>query len=416
MTEIKTALQDFNPWWKKPFAVEYKQRELYAQLQKYLHLPQIIALTGLRRVGKTTLLHKIIRDYLEQGKNPTTILYFSFDEFKEVELRTVLQAAQELTGIDFLSDKGIIVFDEIQKVGRWEEQLKSLYDLIGKKIKIFVSGSESLFLRQKSKETLAGRIFEFKVEQLSFKEFLHFKSLSFQPPTLYEKELLRSFQEYQRTMGFPELISITDKEIIKKYVQESIVDKIIYKDISALFKIKDVSVLQSLLNIFMHEPGQIIEISNLAQELGFSRDTLSKYLTYLEDSFLLRKLYNFSRSRRKVERKLKKYYPALVAVDLLFKEDDLSKSHVFEWLVVIQQKPEFFWRDPYKHEVDMILTNEKIIPIEIKYGKVEWEGMLAFMNKFKVPQGKIITFQQQGEKEIEGKKIDLIPAYAYFLQ
>lgn len=56
----------------------------------------------------------------------------------------------------------------------------------------------------------------------------------------------------------------------------------------------------------------------MAQELKISRQTLSNYLTYLEESFLIRKLYNFSRSKRKVERKLKKYYPTLISVDALF--------------------------------------------------------------------------------------------------
>ena len=415
MADIKTALQDFNPWWKGTFTIEYKPRELYAQLQKYLPLPQIIALTGLRRVGKTTLLHKFIKDYLERGVSPTNILYFSFDEFREIELRKVLQITSELTRVDFISAEGIIFFDEIQKVGRWEEQLKSLYDLTGKRVKIFISGSESLFLKKKLKETLAGRIFEFKVDPLSFKEFLCFKGLSFEPPALYEPELRQLFWEYTLTQGFPELISITDKEIIKKYIQESIIDKIIYKDIPALFKVKDGSVLSSLLNIFMYQPGQIIEISHLAKEIGLSRDTVSKYLTYLENSFLLRKLYNFSQSRRKVERKLKKYYPTVLAIDLLFKDDDLSRSLIFEWLVVTQQRAEFFWRDSYKHEVDMIIANGTIVPIEIKYGKVDLKGIIFFMDKYKLEHGKIITSYQQEEKEINGKKITLIPAHIYFL-
>ena len=314
MTEIKDALLDFNPWWKGPFHLDYKERELYAKLQKYLPLPQILAFTGLRRVGKTTILYKIIQDFTEKGTNPRKILYFSFDDFKEAELRMVLQAAEELTEVK----PQLIIFDEIQKVPGWEGQLKVLYDLLGKKTKILISGSESLFIKKKLKETLAGRIFEFKVELLTFKEFLNFQGLTFHPSSLYEKELAKAFQEYIQSMGFPELLSITDKEIIKKYIQEGIIDKIIYKDIPALFKVKDVSVLQSLLNVFMHEPGQIIELSALATQFHLSRQTISNYLVYLEESFLLQKLYNFSNNRRKVERKLKKYYPAVIAVDLLF--------------------------------------------------------------------------------------------------
>lgn len=414
MTNIKTTLLDFNQWWKGPFQIEYQERELYEKVQKYLVLPQIIAFTGLRRVGKTTLLYKIIQDYLTKGTPPQKILYFSFDEFKDTELRTVLEAAEELLESQFSS--GVVVFDEIQKVPHWEDQLKSLYDRLGKKIKFFISGSESLFLKQRSKETLAGRIFEFKVEPLTFREFLHFKGRSFHPLSLYEKELQRGLKEYTRTMGFPELLAISDKEIIKKYVQESIVDKILYKDIPALYKVKDSSTLQTLLNIFMHEPGQMVETSQLALELHLSRQTVSRYLSYLEESFLLQKLYNFSRNRRKVERKLKKYYPTVIAIDLLFKEDDLSQSRVFEWLVVTQQKAEFFWRDPYQHEVDMIVNKDKIIPVEIKYGKVDTKGLHAFMKKFKVKAGFLVTSHYSGGMEITGGKITLVPGWKWLLE
>ena len=158
------------------------------------------------------------------------------------------------------------------------------------------------------------------------------------------------------TQGFPELVGIKDKGVIKKYIRESIVEKVIYRDMPKLFKIKDITIIESLLNILMEEPGQLIELSDLAKELKISRQTLSNYLRYLEEAFLLRKLYNFSRSRRKVERKLKKYYPTIVSVDLLFREDELSKSKVLEWFLVNQLKAEFFWRDPYKNEVELILV------------------------------------------------------------
>ena len=66
MTNIQQALQDFNPWWKGNFVVEFKDREIYSKIQKFLKLPQIIAFTGLRRVGKTTLMKKVIEDNLSR--------------------------------------------------------------------------------------------------------------------------------------------------------------------------------------------------------------------------------------------------------------------------------------------------------------------------------------------------------------
>ncbi len=90
MSKIKEVLQDFNPWWKNEFEVEFKEREIYGEIQKFISLPQIIAFTGLRRVGKTTLMQKIADDKVKKGFDPQKIIYFSFDEFKEIELRDVM--------------------------------------------------------------------------------------------------------------------------------------------------------------------------------------------------------------------------------------------------------------------------------------------------------------------------------------
>ncbi|MEK6932827.1 MAG: DUF4143 domain-containing protein, partial [Nanoarchaeota archaeon] len=224
-----------------------------------------------------------------------------------------------------------------------------------------------------------------------------------------EKELQKLFKEFIFTLGFPELVNIKDKEIIKKYVKESIIEKVIYTDIPKIFKIKDISVLESLYNIFLEEPGQIVEISKLASELNISRQSLSNYLKYLEDSFLIRKLYNYSKNKRKIERKLKKYYPTLISPDLLFNEDNLAKSKVFEWIIVTQLKAEYFWRDSYKNEVDVVIND---MPIEIKYGKISIGGVEAFIKKFKADKGYIISLEE--DKSID-RKIQVIPAFKFLI-
>jgi predicted AAA+ superfamily ATPase len=294
MPKIKDVLRDLNPWWKEAFRIEYKQREIYNQIKKFIQLPQIIAFTGLRRVGKTTLMLKIIEDAIEDGFDSRAIIYFSFDEFREVEIRAVMNEYEELMEREIGTGKYLLLLDEIQKLSNWENQLKSFYDVFGKRIKIIISGSESLFIRRKRKETLAGRIFEFKVGLLSFKEFLLFKGVNFEPVGLYERELAKLFNEFILTFGFPELVNI-EKDVIKKYVKESIVEKVVYRDIPGLFKIKDISVIESLLNVIMEEPGQLIELSGLAKELKISRQTLSNYIVYLEIEKVLSRGY-FSES------------------------------------------------------------------------------------------------------------------------
>lgn len=415
MTQIKDALLDSNPWWKGEFVPEYREREIYRQIEKYLPMPQIIALVGLRRVGKTTLMLKIASDYIKSGMDPKNILYFSFDEFQEANLGGIIREYELLLEKDIRSGRFLLLLDEIQKLENWEEQIKRLYDTYGKNIKLVISGSESLFIRKKSKETLAGRIFEFRVDTLSFKEFLGFKQIAFRPAGLYEKELQARFGEYALTCGFPELIGVNDREIILKYIKESIIEKVIYRDIPRLFVVRDTAILELLLRIISDEPGQIIELSGLAKELGASRQTVSRYLGYLEKSFIIRKLYNFSKSMRKTERKLKKYYPSVLS-GLLFRDDGLSRSKALEWLVATKLNAEFFWRDPYKNEVDIVIDGKSPVPIEVKYGKIDTGGLLAFMGKFNARRGYIISYGREEEIKAEGRTIIVVPAFKFLLE
>ena len=412
VASVRELLVEFNPWWKGAFLLEFMPREIYGEIREFHGLPQIIALTGLRRVGKSTLLLKVVQDEIAAGRDPKSIMYFSFDEFKDTEPSEILKAYYELTGKDVSKEKTLLLFDEVQKASGWENKVKTVYDLHKGKAKIYISGSESLFIRAKSKETLAGRIFYFKVETLSFKEYLDFKQKKLEPIALYQKELFKEFKEFVQSQGFPELVGITDRQVIQKYLQEGIVEKIVYKDIPTIFSIKETTVLESLLKLLMEDPGQIIDMQTMASQFKTTRQTISNYFSFLEQAFLIRKLYNYSPNKRKAERKLKKYYPAIISPLLTFKEDPLSQSKVLECVIVNSLNAEFFWRDQYKNEVDIILTEPTLTPIEVKFSETKSKSLELFMQKYKAKKGYIITQNQEKEQK---NKIEAIPAYKYFL-
>src|SRR5574341_1318909 len=152
MAKIKDALLESNNWWKEEFKIEYHERDIHKEVSRYIPLPQIIALTGLRRVGKTTLMYKIAFDFINEGFDPKNIIYFSFDEFREIEIREVMKECEESMGKNFRGGKYLLLLDEVQKLTNWEDQIKRVYDTYGKNIKIIISGSESLFIKKESKE------------------------------------------------------------------------------------------------------------------------------------------------------------------------------------------------------------------------------------------------------------------------
>jgi len=414
--KIKKALLDSNPWWRKKVEIKYKDREIYQKLEKYIEEKQIIALTGLRRVGKTTIMLKIIKEKIDSGFAPDNIVYFTFDNFRDLDISELIEVYLEEQEKKIDDSKYLFLFDEVQKINNWEEQVKRVYDL-HTNCKIILSGSESLFIRKRSKESLAGRMFEFKVESLSFKEFLSFKGLNLKPIGLYEKELLGAFDDFIFSGGFPELVDMKDKDFIKNYIRETVVEKVLFRDIPLTFPIRDISILESIFKIISGNPGQIIEVNKLASEVGLSRRVVSLYLSYLENSFLIKKIFNFSRNQRKTAKKLKKYYPTIPALGFIYGNEDV-KPKIFENTVVLQTGANFFWRDAYKNEVDIVLDNEnKIMPIEVKYGDIkDMTGIVKFMGLFNVKEGLIISKNEEREQKIDNKKILVVPAWKWLLK
>lgn len=406
---IERYIEKANPWWHAEFkfSLEYKEREIYKKIIKFFPSRLIISLTGLRRVGKTTLMMQIMKQKIEEGFNRNNFFYFSFDEFSDIRIMDLIDIYEKIIGKIDSSNKYIFLFDEIQKVKDWSEQLKSVFDLYPN-IKLIISGSESLFIRKNMRESLGGRIFEFKINPLSFKEFMNFRAIKINNFFLQKEKIIENFKQYLITNGFPEIINV-DEEEATKYIKEGIIDKTIYRDLSEILKIKNISLLKSIFNVIYNNPGQIIEIQSLAKELGVSRQIVSNYLEYLEDAFLIKKLYNFSRNARKTERKLKKYYSTL-ANNLLIKS---NFSKIFEQFIVIQLDASFFWRDVFKNEVDIIQT-DPLIAIEIKSGKIkenDLESLEKFIHKFNPKDNIIISYDT--EKKI--KKIKVIPFYKFLL-
>lgn len=405
------ALQKGNPWWKGEFKLEFKPREVYENIKKFLHTRQIIALTGLRRVGKTTIMLQAAKESLPKY-GATNIIYFSFDEFKGVRADEVIKTYAQLMNKDITKISCLLLLDEIQKIENWAEQLKRIYDT-WPNLKIIISGSESLFIRKDSKESLAGRMYEFNVKPLNFKEYLLFRDKKFDNLALYKDDILREFRSFLICNGFPEIVN-EEKEIAEKYIQNNVIEKIIYRDIPQIIPIREPAILEQILKIILMDPGEMINMDELAKELQASRQTISIYLEYLEKSFLIKKLYNFSKNARKTQRRFKKYYPTIILPELNEKIELSGK--IFETAIILQLDIEYFWRDQYKNEVDAIkIIGKEILPIEIKTTKTDDKALQLFMKKFKVNKGLILTYEKKENRNIDGKEILIRPFYEYLL-
>ena len=420
MEPIKEILELLNPWWKTSnvsfeLAKPYKRKlfEKIIELKKY---KQIIVLSGLRRVGKSTLLYQTIENLLKNN-NSKNILYFSFDK-KVEDITTILNSYQELTLTDWKKERIFVFFDEITKLGNWADKLKLVYDAFPN-LKFFVSSSGSLALEEEAIKNLAGRYFVLNLKPLSFQEYLELKGKQelIKNPNLYEKELKQESEKYF-LRSFPEIINWEDMLLIKDYLRSMIIDKIIKYDLEEKFKNINRELLKNLLEIFYNEPGMYIDYDSLSKKLRISKKTLIKHIYYLEFSYLIKKVRNLRPSTLTSLKKLQRIYSYWWTLAYCYSDD---KDKIMENIIASTIDIKNYWRKNGK-EIDFIfLKNKEIIPAEIKnkteISKEDIKTLIYFLKKFKLKEGIIIYNGKSDEILLENKiKIKLIPLWKWLLQ
>ena len=398
-------LEKFNTWWTtgtiRPELVQDYKRDAYASILKYMDKKLMIILYGLRRMGKTTMMYQIISELLKVNKS-RYVLYFSFDEYTH-SLKDILNSYQEMVlnnTFDNIKENIYIFFDEIQKVPDWENQIKVYYDLYPS-IKFILSGSAAVSLRRKSNESLAGRIISIYIEPLSFNEFLEMNGYDRekirQNPDMYKRELIPMLQKYMKYGTFPELAHNDDEDYAKMYIKDSVIDRIIYRDIENEFKINDTNLVRTLMKLIVNKPGLTLNFKAISENLGKDQRTISNYFEYLEFGFLIKIIYNYRANDYISLRKLKKCYPA--TPNIIFALSDKFHEllpYVMENLVLMKIKTDYFYKNSY--EVDFIsVNNDKISPIEVKKTNRTERQITMFINKYgdRVENPLLITYDEE---------------------
>ncbi len=414
----RAKLEEFNHWWisgkvDAELALPFK-RDIYLEIEKRMDKRFILALVGLRRVGKTTTMYQLIQKLIESKVNKTTILFFSFDEVS-AKLYEVLETYKEIHNKDFRKEKIYIFLDEIQKCSGWENELKKYYDLYPK-LKFIISGSESLFIRKKTKETLAGRIFEFTLTPFTFREYLRFNKVE-KNEFKYETKIKPFFNKFAERGGFPETFSFETNKDFKEYIRALVVDKIVYKDIPRMFKLEDADFLGVLLELISANPGMYIDYQSLSRQFEKDRRVIKNYINYLKESFLITLLGNYRKGSITTLRKKKRAYPTDNALIYLYKSniEEGFFGRMIETLAVNKLKASSFWKNG--GEIDIVYRD---LPIEVKYqekiNSEDFKPIREFMRKFNKKEGLMLTKKEEKEIKFEEGTIKLIPFWKWLLE
>ena len=432
----KRILLRQNPHWRDEAMETFEfKRDYYTQIIDNMRFPQIIALVGLRRIGKTVLIKQVMKE-LFQKVDKLNIGYISFDDkdFQKYEI------ADELINY-FLTfsnakQKRYLFLDEIQKIPDWPDLLKNLYDT-EKNIKIIVSGSSSLEMKE-YKETLAGRIITIALPIFTFSEFVRYFGLKstisaeglmreYDLNCLVEKEKYSAlFESYLAKGAFPELLDISDDTFIKRYIKESIVEKVI-ADISRFIKPRREDIVNDMMVIFSRNTARLFEINNVAGALGIDRNATANYINTLKSTYLIKVDYNYTKSAAKRTRLSKKAYIAHSSISLAMLDyplditgvDGSDMGHLIETTIANSLDNTGFWRTSQKQEVDIVIQNPIPIPVEVKYrkhiGKGDLKGILKFMEKFNVNKGVVVTKDILEKENLDDRILFYIPAWLFLL-
>lgn len=392
---------------------------------------------GPRRVGKTVLLHHAIADRLEHGLDAKKIVLVALDRplFNGIGLEKFIDWAKQATGAD-PADGGLVLFDEIQYLKGWEIHLKRLVDDYPK-AKFVVSGSAAAALRLKSIESGAGRFTDFLLPPLTFYEFLRIQNREEEflgprdvPRSDNTTELNTALFEYMNFGGYPELLFNQQiRDNASRFVKSDIVDKVLLRDLPSLYGIQDIQELNSLFNALAYNTAGEVSLEALSQRSGVAKNTIKRYVEYLEAAFLIRVVHRVDRDGKSFQRarSFKVYLtnPSLRAA--LFRpvgQDEEFAGLLVETAVFAQwfhlNKPLHYARWGKGEEIDLVdLRQIGKWAVEVRWSDraaerpAELKAKLQFAKSHELSYFTVTTRSIMKTVELDGVLVQFVPAARY---
>ena len=247
-----------------------------------------IVIYGARQAGKTTLVNDVIKNL------GLKTLIVNADQSKYLDIFS----QRDLNRIkDFVEGYELLFIDEGQRIPEIGISLKIILDNF-KSLKVVVTGSSSLDLASKVSEPLTGRVWTYKLYPISFYEMSAFHN---------KFELNEQIEERMIYGSYPEIFSLTG-EINKREYLQNLSDAYLYKDLLELGDIRNSNKIRNLLKLLAFQVGSEVSLSELGSSLGMGKDTVSRYIDFLEKSYVIFRLEGFSRNLRKEVTKMDKIF------------------------------------------------------------------------------------------------------------
>ncbi|MFP4406958.1 MAG: ATP-binding protein [Spirochaetaceae bacterium] len=374
-------LFQYNPWWDNAdFLSGIRPRDRYVDwILSRLSDRQVLLLSGLRRIGKSTIMRLAIDQLIKKGHSPSSILYVSLDDYmlRQDSILDVVNGFRQIHKHS-VDTPVIVMLDEITAKEGFQQQLKNLVDR--ERVNI-VAASSSSSLLQDHKALLTGRSQTLEIQPLTLDEYLDFKDVSL---ARRDAQLLdRYFRDYVREGGLPEQVLHPSRDYLM-----NLVDDIIQKDITALHGLKDHQVVRDYFTLLMERSGRQVSINKLANILNLSPDTSRRYLGYFENAYLI---YPVSRWGKTNERILspKKIYACDLGIKHLFIGDRDWGSYFENYIYLrLRQHQRVHYVRHGEQELDFLTEDNTLI--EAKYNSELAGAQLKAFEEFPATRKQVI--------------------------
>jgi len=366
-------------------------------LKKLDSLKKIVVILGARQVGKTTLL-VYLKQYLETKSRNVLYLNCDLEEDRSVLNTTSLTSLRKLiAGSDYL------FIDEAQRLENPGLTLKIIYDNIAS-VKIVAIGSSSFNLKNQLSDALTGRYIDFSLYPFSLSEVLSANSKTSPNKVLFKKQADSILNEVLLYGLYPE-IYLAQKPEDKRLYLEKIIESYLFKDILSFQKIRYSQTIADLCRALAYQIGAEINENELSNRLKIDRKTVRRYLNILEQSFVIIRVFPYSKNpRREIGKKYKIYFTDLGVRNSLIGDFNpvnvrADRGLLWENFLIVERLKFFanqgksvnyhFWRSYSGAEVDYLerLTSEKAFKaFEIKYKQNTFsKGAKLFSSEYKIP-------------------------------
>ncbi|OQA82502.1 MAG: Archaeal ATPase [Microgenomates group bacterium ADurb.Bin238] len=395
-------------------------REVLEELKTAINAPPVLVITGLRRVGKSTLLAQIANRYLKDN--------YYFVNFEDERLLNFQVSDFDLlheTLISLFGEKKAFLFDEIQNVPGWERFVRRLHD---QGYKFIVTGSNASLLSQELGTRLTGRSIRVELFPFSFQEYLNFKNIktpNLNILTTKQRGNLRKLaNEYLSYGGIPDALKYPELEVHK-----TLYDDILYRDIATRYKLDNVRGLKELSFYLLSNTANLVSFNKLKDLLKLgSVNTVINYIDYLENSWLFFMVNKYTYSIKKQQIAAKKIYSIdtglTQSVGFSFSE---NKGKLMENAVFLQLRRKhsdvYYYKTTQDYEVDFYLPKEgSLIQVAQHFDTAETRDrevralVKAANEQQKASHFIVVTESEKNEFEQGKIKIQTVPLYEWLLK